>query len=233
MILDIKNISKTFQRGGRSLAAVDNVSLSVPEHSFIQIIGRSGSGKTTVLNLITGLLRPDQGEIYFDDRLISELSSEDYARLRNEEIAYVPQRTVLLPTLDVLDNIILPHDFYQRDGDREGRAYHRLEQLGIRDLATAYPDELSGGELRRVQIARALMTSPRLLLADEPTADLDLETSEEIMKLFQSLQKEGMTLILVTHELESLKYGQGVYTMQDGHLLEGQHIGQENRSCAV
>ena len=218
MALEIKGLEKKFLHGVRIVNAVKKISLSVPDGAFISIIGKSGSGKTTLLNLIAGLLVPTKGEILLNGRNITMLSDEETSLLRNTEIGYVMQGKSLLGNLSVLENVLLPFYLFKREGDATWRAKDLLDQMGILDLAGAYPSALSGGELKRAAIARALINSPKVLLADEPTGDLDVENTREIMTLFRKIADAGTTVIMVTHELDTVKYSDVTYRMDSGVL---------------
>jgi putative ABC transport system ATP-binding protein len=218
-LLELRELTKEYRRGGRAFNAVNGVSLSVEAGDFISVIGRSGSGKTTLLNMGAGLLAPTRGSVFFEGRDIYALRDKDISFLRNEKVGYVPQGQSLLANFTVFDNVCIPWFLFPREGDIEGRAFILLEKVGIRHLAASYPKELSGGELRRAAIARALINEPRLLIADEPTGDLDARTTEEIMRLFSKIAAEGTALLIVTHELDTLNYGNKTYSMDAGNLL--------------
>jgi putative ABC transport system ATP-binding protein len=218
-LLELKELSKEYKRGNRSFNAVHRASLSVEPGDFISIIGRSGSGKTTLLNMGAGLLKPTAGSAFFEGRDLYGLRDKDISLVRNKEIGYVPQGQSLLSNFTVFDNVCIPWFLFRREGDVEGRAFTLLEKVGIGHLAASYPRELSGGEMRRAAIARALINKPRLLIADEPTSDLDAQTTAEIMKLFSAIAGEGTAVLIVTHELDTLNYGNKTYTMDEGNLL--------------
>ena len=220
MELVISNLEKKFILGDRTVTAVNNVNLNVSDGDFISIIGRSGSGKSTLLNMISGLLVPTGGEIILDGKDISKISDEELSYLRNSEIGYIMQGKSLLQQLTVIENILLPFYLYKREGDPLNRARKLLEQIGIAHLENAYPSKLSGGELRRVAIARALINSPKILLADEPTSDLDRRNTLEIMNLFQEISGNGTSIIMVTHELDTIGFGNRVLQMDEGLLKE-------------
>ena len=220
MELVISNLEKKFILGDRTVTAVNNANLNVSDGDFISIIGRSGSGKSTLLNMISGLLVPTGGEIILDGKDISKISDEELSYLRNSEIGYIMQGKSLLQQLTVIENIVLPFYLFKRDGDPLKRARHMLEQMEISHLENAYPSKLSGGELRRVAIARALINSPKLLLADEPTSDLDKKSTLEIMKLFQNISDNGTEIRMVTHEVETIGFGNRVLQMDEGTLKE-------------
>lgn len=218
MALEIKGVSREFKQGGRQFFAVKDVDLTVPQGAFINITGRSGSGKSTLLNLIAGLLAPTSGQILLDGKDLVGLNDKEASRLRNEELGYIMQGYSALGNLTVWDNVRLPFYLFSHEGSIDERVESLLDRVGLLPLKDAYPSELSGGELKRVSIARALVNSPKLLLADEPTGDLDTENTEGIMKLFRGIADQGTTVIVVTHELETLRYGDEVYHMEKGQL---------------
>jgi putative ABC transport system ATP-binding protein len=218
-LLELKELTKEYNRGGRAFNAVNHVSLAVEPGDFISIIGRSGSGKSTLLNMSAGLLRPTTGTVLFEGNDIHRLSDKEISFLRNEKIGYVPQGQSLLSNFTVFDNVCIPWFLFKREGDVEGRAFILLEKVGISRLADSYPRELSGGEMRRAAIVRSLINEPRLLIADEPTGDLDVETTAEIMGLFSAIAREGTAVLIVTHELDTLNYGNKTYEMDAGNLL--------------
>ncbi|MBS5870668.1 ABC transporter ATP-binding protein [Fusobacterium pseudoperiodonticum] len=223
-MLEIKNISKSYNRQGKDFFAVKDVNLNISDGDFIHIIGRSGSGKSTFLNIVAGLLSADKGSLSLDGTNYMELPDEEKSKFRNKNIGFIPQSPALLSYLNVLENIRLPYDMYEKDGDSEGKARYFLNELGLEHLAKSYPKELSGGELRRIIIARALMTEPKILIADEPTSDLDIEATKEVMDLLKKINEKGTTVLVVTHELDTLKYGKKVYTMSEGILEDGKKL---------
>lgn len=218
MLLKTKSLSKSFARGRNSFFAVKNVDFSISASDFVFIVGRSGSGKTTFLNLISGILDPTQGQVFFEDEDISSMSDTAKSFYRNESIGFVPQSLAYLPNLSVFDNVRVPFFLFNRDGDSEGRALSLLELMDIAHLKNEMPQNLSGGEVKRMLIARALMNSPKLLIADEPTANLDKETSETVMNLIKSVNKLGTAVLIVTHDSEILDENSNIYRMDDGEL---------------
>jgi putative ABC transport system ATP-binding protein len=218
-LLELKELTKAYKRSGWAFNAVNHVSLSVEPGDFISIIGRSGSGKSPLLNMSAGLLCPTEGTALFEGHDIHRLNDRELSFFRNEKIGYVPQGQSLLLNFTVFDNVCIPWFLFKREGDLEGRAFTLLEKVGISHLAAAYPKELSGGEMRRAAIARSLINEPRLLIADEPTGDLDVETTAEIMRLFSLIAGEGTAVLMVTHELDTLRYGNKTYSMSAGNLL--------------
>ena len=218
MLLKTKSLSKSFARGKNSFFAVKDVDFSVSASDFVFIVGRSGSGKTTFLNLISGILDPTQGQVFFEDEDILSMSDTAKSFYRNESIGFVPQSLAYLPNLSVFDNVRVPFFLFNRDGDSEGRALSLLELMDIAHLKNEMPQNLSGGEIKRMLIARALMNSPKLLIADEPTANLDKETSETVMNLIKSVNKLGTAVLIVTHDSEILDEDSTIYKMDAGEL---------------
>ena len=226
-MLELTNLTKEYNRGGRSFKAVDSVNLTVKAGDFISIIGRSGSGKSTLLNMGAGLIIPTSGNVLFEGTDIFKLNDKEMSLFRNEKIGYVPQGQSLLSGFSVLENVCLPWFICKRAGNQKAcpskeacaeRAFSLLEKTGIGSLADSYPKELSGGEMRRVVIARSLINSPSLLIADEPTNDLDSETTAGVMKLLSAIAQEGTAVLIVTHELDTLTYGNQTYVMNSGNL---------------
>lgn len=217
-MLEITGLSKNYKRGEHLISALDNINLQLQDGEFLHIIGHSGSGKSTLLSLIAGLLTPDAGEIKIAGTSFSSLTDEERAIFRNKHIGVIPQMPTLLSSLNVFDNVAMPAYLAKKDTDIEGRAWYLLAELGIRELANALPNTLSGGEIRRVLIARALMMEPELILADEPTSDLDPERTKEVMELFQRINKQGTSLIVVTHEHDTLSYGDRVLELVSGRF---------------
>lgn len=225
MFLEIKGLSKQYKRGEKTFSAVDNVDLLISRGDFVSITGRSGSGKSTFLNMLAGLLIPDSGSIRLEDTDIRTLKDKRLSEFRNARLGYIPQGAGALSDLTVFDNVRLPYYLSKRQGDACGRASFLLDEVGISHLADMLPARLSGGELRRVLIARALMNEPDLLLADEPTSDLDIGTTKEIMELFSRINKNGTTVLIVTHEPDTLEFANRILTMASGRLTEKMQSG--------
>ena len=218
MLLKATNLSKTFKRGNVQFSAVNDVSISLTENSFTFIVGRSGSGKTTLLNLLSGLLNPTTGEVVFEDRNIFNMNDKDKSFYRNAEIGFVPQVLGTLPNLTVLDNVRLPFFMFKRDGNDDDRALSLLEMMGILHLKDEMPSSLSGGEEKRMLIARSLMNAPRLLIADEPTSNLDSETTKEVMEGIKRVNRQGVSCLIVTHDESIIEKNADVYRMENGKI---------------
>jgi len=218
--LEVQKLSRKYIRKGSPFFSVKDADLSLERGEFISITGASGSGKTTLLNMIAGLLLPTSGQILIDGNNAVEKSDAKRALLRNRVIGLVPQGYSLLSSLSVLDNVRLP--FYlsreERKGEPEGEAMRLLSLLGIGELSSSYPANLSGGEIRRAAIARALINKPALLLADEPTGDLDAGNKEEIISLFRKIADGGTAVVMVTHDIQTLGCADRNYVMDRGIL---------------
>jgi ABC-type lipoprotein export system ATPase subunit len=222
MAIHCKNLLKTYRSDGDVLIAVDGVNLEVAGGDFVVILGHSGSGKTTLLSLIGGLTRPDSGTVRIDDIDNWQQSDGALAVMRNKKIGFIFQFASLLPTLTVLENILLPLSF-TRDprGDRR-YALELLERVGLGGRQDDLPGQLSGGQQRRVAIARSFINRPAVILADEPTGDLDETTEKEILAIFNTFNKEGVTFLVVTHntQLALTQERPRLFTMQRGALRE-------------
>ncbi|HWQ74914.1 MAG TPA: ABC transporter ATP-binding protein [Syntrophomonas sp.] len=220
MILALRNVTKVYERGGMPFPAVDGVDLSLDADDFAIILGRSGSGKSTLLNMIAGLLAPTHGSIKINGKNILSLNDREASLFRNSAIGYIPQGQSILANLTVLDNVRLPFYLFKHQGNAMKKAVLLLEQTGILQLANSYPQQLSGGEMRRVAIARALINEPELLIADEPTGDLDTTTTAEIMNLFNGISRNGTAVLMVTHDPNALDYGNRIFRMDAGILSQ-------------
>lgn len=218
MLLQTHQLSRSFQRGGSPFFAVQNAEMSIDTAEFVFIVGRSGSGKTTLLNLIAGLLEPTEGSVLFNSRDITQMSDTEKSYYRNESIGFVPQSLGALPNLSVIDNVRVPFFLFDRDGDTEGRALSLLEMMGIPHLKDEFPANLSGGEAKRMLIARALMNGPQLLIADEPTANLDAETAAGVIYAIKEINRLGTSVLIVTHDSTILDPQCKTYRMDMGTL---------------
>jgi putative ABC transport system ATP-binding protein len=223
--IEARSLSKTYFRGSEEVRAVDAVSLRVLPGEFVSFVGSSGSGKTTLLNLLGCLDNPTDGELDLDGRPIvsagKQLSERALTRIRRETFGYIFQSFYLIPTLTVLENVLLPLTFY-RSPRADGDALAILERLGIANRRNHRPGQISGGEMQRVAIARALINRPRILLADEPTGNLDTIRATEIGAVLADLNaQEGLTIVMVTHNPEIARLGHRVLEMRDGRILPG------------
>ena len=200
-MIRLENVSKIYYLGGETVRAVDGVSLNIEEHEYISVIGASGSGKSTLMNIIGCLDTADEGSYYLRDKEISDYTERQMAVLRNREIGFVFQQFNLIQKLTAFENVELPL-IYQGIGytRRHAMTLEAMERVGLTDRMHHRPNQLSGGQQQRVAIARALSTRPSLILADEPTGNLDSKTSEEIMRLFDELHDSGNTILLITHD---------------------------------
>lgn len=219
-LIALEEVGKHYRQGEQLVRAVDRVTLEIESGDFLVITGRSGAGKTTLLSLIGGLTTPTSGSVWVDGVNLAWLDDAGLSALRADSIGFTFQFASLIPTLTVLDNVCLPTLFASRPPER-GRAVELLRRVGLGDRLSSYPTQLSGGQQRRVAVARGLINSPAILLADEPTGDLDVETEQEIIKLFHTLNaQEGMTVVLVTHNPELAGYGNRHLEMARGRLTE-------------
>ena len=220
MIIETQNLVKTFQVGSEEVQALKGVNLSVNKGEFLSIMGPSGSGKTTLMNIIGCLDTPSSGKYYLNNKLVNELDDDDLAMIRNKEIGFVFQSFHLLARNSALNNVMLPLKYA---GIKESDAYQRakevLEKVGLINRVNHSPSELSGGQQQRVAIARALVNKPSIIFADEPTGNLDSQTGNDVMKLFQELNDQGQTIILITHEEDIAMRSKRTITIKDG-LIE-------------
>ncbi len=222
MIIKAEDISKTyFRKSSRSnyFYAVNKTSFVLEGGKLAVILGRSGSGKSTFLNMIAGLLKPSSGRILYGDTDIYSMNDKELSVFRNKNIGMIPQVQSVLPNLTVSENIKLPYTLYRKDDNIEGYASELMELVGISHLKDVDASDLSGGEMRRVAIARALIQKPGIILADEPTSDLDDENTENVFKIFRSITEKGISVLIVTHETESKSYADSVYRMNSGELI--------------
>jgi putative ABC transport system ATP-binding protein len=220
-MIEIINAGKTYLQGTREVHALRDVSLSIKKGEFLSIMGPSGSGKSTLLNLIGGLDQPTSGEIFIDDKPLHGISDDELTLIRRRRIGFIFQFFNLLPILTAAENVGLPLLLEGIPFSRiNPKAISLLEQVGLGKRTEHRPEQLSGGEMQRVAIARALITDPAVLLADEPTGNLDSHTSEEIFMLLANLNEKGQTIVMVTHDPKAAAYGTRVITLKDGSLSE-------------
>tara|TARA_E500000331_G_scaffold202440_1_gene194273 strand:+ start:1148 stop:1822 length:675 start_codon:yes stop_codon:yes gene_type:complete len=216
-MIKTRNLRRSYLTGTQSVDAIKGIDLDISRGEFISIMGPSGSGKTTLMNIIGCLDSPSSGEYYLNDKLVSELSDNELATIRNNEIGFVFQSFHLLARNSALDNIMLPLKYAGKDKvSALERSQEVLKQVGLSDRASHTPAELSGGQQQRVAIARALVNSPSIIFADEPTGNLDSKTGAEVMSLFKDLNANGQTIILITHEESIAKQSNRIITIMDG-----------------
>jgi putative ABC transport system ATP-binding protein len=228
-IITLKNIQRHFKLGGEVIKALDGVTLNINKNDYMALMGPSGSGKSTLMNLLGCLDTPTGGEYFLEDVNVRSLSDGQLAEIRNHKIGFIFQTFNLIPRLSTLENVALPL-VYAGMGKtkRLARAKEVLASVGLGDRMTHKPNELSGGQRQRVAIARALVNNPSLILADEPTGNLDTKTSYEIMELFEKIHDNGNTIVVVTHEEDIAKYTHRIVRMRDG-IVESDEINTEIR----
>ena len=220
-MIELRNLRRTYHVGGQTINALDGVDLDIGEGEFLAIMGRSGSGKSTLLNTLGCMDRPDGGTYRLDDKAVSEMDDDELSAFRNRYIGFIFQSFHLLPRLTTLENVLLPRR-YHTDGYRaedEARARDLLDRVDLGERLDHKPNELSGGQRQRVAIARSLINEPRLLLADKPTGNLDSRTSDAIMDLLRELNRDGQTIVMVTHEPDIAEYAGRQVHMMDGNIL--------------
>jgi putative ABC transport system ATP-binding protein len=220
-VLEIKKVTKIYGEGVARVIALDNVSLQVNNGDFIAIMGPSGSGKSTLLNIIGGLDQLTSGEVLLDGQRIDNLDENALVNIRRKKIAYVFQQYHLIPSLTALENVLLPMTF--SGSGKEEKAKDIMVKVGLERRAIHRPSQLSGGEQQRVAIARALVSNPEIVLADEPTGNMDQKTGDDIIKLFIELNKEGRGIIMVTHNPEVAHYAHRLVVLQDGKIVDNGH----------
>jgi putative ABC transport system ATP-binding protein len=220
-MIELKNVSRTYIQGSRKIHALRDITLSIKSGEFLAVMGPSGSGKSTLLNLIGGLDQPSSGEIFIDKRPLHGISDDELTLIRRRRVGFIFQFFNLLPILTAAENVGLP---LLLDGIPFSRVKPKAESLlnkvGLAERIEHRPEQLSGGEMQRVAIARALVTDPAVLLADEPTGNLDSRTSGEIFDLLKGLHREGQTIVMVTHDSKAAMYGTRMITLRDGSIAE-------------
>jgi len=218
-MLEVNNVSKIYGEASAKVVALSEVSLRVNDGDFIAVMGPSGSGKSTLLNIIGGLDYPSSGEVILDGKRIDNLAENALVDVRRGKVAYVFQQYHLLSSLTALENVLLPLIFLGSNGGSSQKALDILKKVGLEKRAGHKPSELSGGEQQRVAIARALVNEPSLILADEPTGNMDRKTGGEILSLFEQLNKEGHGIIMITHDREIAKRAKEIIVLQDGQIV--------------
>jgi len=223
MLIEIKDLKKKYIMGEIEVEALKGVNLNIKENEFVSIMGPSGSGKSTLMNILGCLDIPSSGDYIFDAVNVATLDDDELSEIRNRKIGFIFQTFNLLPKLNALQNVELPLVYAGKDkAERKKLAYEALAKMGLEERAHHKPNELSGGQRQRVAIARALVTKPGIILADEPTGNLDSKTGVEIMSIFRELHQEGNTIILITHEPEIAEYADRGIVIKDGLIVQDQ-----------
>tara|TARA_Y100000741_G_scaffold342088_1_gene304836 strand:- start:141 stop:830 length:690 start_codon:yes stop_codon:yes gene_type:complete len=220
-IIKLKDLSKHYIMGNNRVEALKKVNLSINIGEFVAIMGPSGSGKSTLMNLIGCLDKPSDGEYILDNNIVNKLTNDKLAEIRNKKIGFVFQNFNLLSRTTAIENVQLPLIYNNNDiKTRDHKAKKKLDLVGLKDRMNHKPNQLSGGQQQRVAIARALVNEPVVILADEPTGALDSKTGEEIMLIFKKLNNSGITIILVTHEIDIAHFAKRIITFKDGSIVE-------------
>ncbi len=218
-LIEIKKLSKTYESGEECVMALSDVNLNIERGEFVSVMGPSGSGKSTLLTILGGLNHPTKGDVVVDEIPIYKLPLEKLADFRREYLGFIFQSFQLIPYLTVIENVMLPLSITERSNREQTKmAEEILERIGLRGKERRLPDQLSGGEQERVAIARALVNSPPILMADEPTGNLDSRTGKEIMDLFKTLNEEGQTIVMVTHNPENMAFSTRTIFLKDGKM---------------
>jgi putative ABC transport system ATP-binding protein len=233
-LISLTGITKYYEMGSQVVKALDGIDITVKKNDYLAFIGSSGSGKSTMLNILGCLDKPTSGQYLLNDKNVEALNQNELSQIRNLEIGFIFQSFNLLPRANALSNVMQPL-IYRNIGFRQRKqmAMEALSRVGLTDRIDHLPNQLSGGQRQRVAIARALVTHPSILLADEPTGNLDSRTTVEIMQLFDELHKEGHTLIVVTHENEIAQHCHRIVEMKDGKVFNDSRTGKDSMRVAV
>lgn len=229
-MIRIKDIVKCYNQGAQEVYALAGVSLEVKEGEFVSIMGTSGSGKSTMMNILGCLDNPTSGEYYLDGIKVSDLRDDELAEIRNQKIGFVFQSFNLLPKLNALENVELPMVYAGiNPSERKERATEALKWVGLEKRIKHKQAELSGGQIQRVAIARSLVNNPKIIFADEPTGNLDSKSTLEILSIFQRLNDEGVTIVMVTHEPDVAQYTKRIVTFKDGKIISDKNVEKQKR----
>ncbi len=219
-MIELRHVSKSYQRGGQKVPVLHDLNLVVQTGDFLALMGPSGSGKSTLLNLIAGIDRPDEGEIIVDGRDIATLSESELARWRAKHVGFIFQFYNLIPVLTAYENVALPLQLLSvSESEKKSRVLQALAKVGLSDRLDHTPNELSGGQQQRVAIARALITNPSLIVADEPTGDLDRQSAEDVLNMLEQLHRDmGKTILMVTHDPKAAEHARAMIHLEKGQL---------------
>jgi putative ABC transport system ATP-binding protein len=226
VLIDLQQVTKTYKTAAGGVMVLKDITLQVQSGEFVGVVGPSGSGKSTLLNIITGVDRPTSGEVHVGGQAIHQLSENRLARWRGRNVGVVFQFFQLLPTLSILENVMLPMDFcrFRRRRARKEWAMRLLKRVGIAEHANKLPNALSGGEQQRAAIARAMANDPLIVVADEPTGNLDTAAANEVFALFAGLTEQGKTLVVVTHDFRAASHANRVFALRDGRIRGETHL---------
>lgn len=221
MFFKLIDLKKTFRTKEKIVTALDGINLDINEGDFISFVGPSGAGKTTLLLLIAGLIKPSEGEIYFESKKLTALPDKEWTLIRKKYMGIIFQKKIIISHLKVYENLIAPLSFYDQSGKDENykdRIEELLDVFELNEYRNRYPRQLSGGELQRLITARALVTGPELLLADEPTGDLDMESSKKLLTVLKKMNKKGLAVVMVTHNKELAGVSDNIYQLESGKI---------------
>ncbi len=233
-MIELKNVSKIFGSGESEVRALDDVSLTIDDGTFIAIVGKSGSGKSTMMNLIGALDKPSQGEIISDGNNLTDMKDDELAEYRNKHIGYIFQSFYLEPTFTVLENVAMPLTIAgMKKSEREELARKAIAQLGLEEKTDKKANELSGGQKQRVSIARAIVHNPEIILADEPTGNLDSQNGVEVIRLLQGIANSGKTVVLVTHNIDDARKTDKMVVLKDGKIQQTITNSEEDKKRAL
>ncbi len=220
-ILELKNVSKIYEMGGEKLYALKDVSLKINQGEFVAVVGSSGSGKSTMMNMMGVLDRPTTGEIYLKNQKVKDLDNDTLSNFRGSEVGFIFQQYNLIPRLTAKDNVALTLEFLDYDKERADKYIDKaLKLVGLSDKKNHTPGKLSGGQQQRVSIARSLVANPSIILADEPTGALDSKTGKDVINILLNLNKENKTIIMITHDLQLAKFAKRIVEIKDGEIIK-------------